>query len=580
MPTKNVQASKIRTYKFWLLALWLLIVAISFGINDYQINENALAEAHLTANVHYQKDVLYRKWSSIRGGVYAPIDSNTQPNPYLNYIQNRDVEINGKPFTLVNPAYMTRQVYELAKQSGIISSRLLSDRALNPQNQAKGWELSAINELNNKVDHKDTIVEIDGNQYLKVLRPFFTEKSCLKCHQHQGYKEGDLRGAILINVPMKDINERYAAQETKMILALSGIFLLGFILIYTGGSKIEKDFIKIATAEKSLTESEQKIQTYVKNAPNLILLIDEKGIIQFTNRTDDGSDPNSRIGKSVTEFITKEVGDSFLDALAHPDKIDFNKVLEYQDNRNNKNIWYENRIAPIKSAGKITGYVIIASDITERKLLDEKLKNSLSEKEVLLKEVHHRVKNNLQIITSLLNLQSALLKDDKMVEVFKDSQNRIKSMALIHELMYQSGNFSHIDTRHYFNHLVSYLYRSYCADGERIRIVYDIEEVSLGMDTMIPCGIIVAELVTNSLKYGFPDNRNGEVKISLHELASNKISLVVADNGIGVTDSQAFTSKKTLGLQLVETLTGQLDGELSHQNSKEGLSFQIVFRKG
>jgi PAS domain S-box-containing protein len=577
MFVRTDEIKKIKRYKYWLLLMWTIVVVFSAIIDYLQINENLVSEAHIAAKIHHGKDILYRRWSAIRGGVYVPIDEHTQPNPHLNYIPNRDVTINGKAYTLVNPAYMTRQVYELAQKDGEVSSRLISDNAINPINQANEWEHHALQVLKTMAEHHDTIFIKNGERYLSVVRPFFTEKSCLKCHAQQGYKEGDLRGGIIISMPLTEIERSYKSQEMRLLIILGVIYLIGFGLIQLGASKIEKDFITIIETKKSLTESEAKIETYLRNAPNIITVIDKNGVIQYLNRMDDRFDNKIIIGRNISEFVGEETKFVIADILDHPDETVYNKAIEYSVHIPEGIIWYENRIAPIKSEDENIGYIIISTDITERKLLSEKIENSLKEKEVLLKEVHHRVKNNMQIITSLLNLQSSHLSDQNMIDVFKESQSRIKSMALIHEIMYQSGNFSNIDTKHYIISLVSYLYRSYCLEGNRIKITTDIDEVNLNLDVMIPCGIIITELVTNALKYAFPGSREGEINILLHSIEKNNINLTVKDNGVGIVDKSVLLDKKKLGLQLVETLTRQLKGKLNNDEG-EGTSFTISFK--
>jgi PAS domain S-box-containing protein len=576
MLDRTDEIKKIKRYKYWILLLWTIVVVASFFIYDWQIKENLISESHLRAQVHYEKDLLYRRWSSLRGGAYVPVDEHTQPNPYLKYVSNRDVTINGKEYTLVNPAYMTRQVYELAKKDSMISSRLVSDNALNPINQADDWENYALQKVRENKEHYDTIFTNNGEKYISVLRPFFTEKSCLKCHEQQGYKVGDLRGGILISIPLNKIEERYDTQENRMILILSVIFFMGFGLIHFGAAKIEKDIIALLKTEKSLSESEAKIETYLSNAPNLVTVVDKNGVVKYLNKLEERAATGLDIDKNLSEFLGEEEKAIMVDILNNPDESIFNRAIEYSVHKAEKVIWYENRIAPIKTENEITGYIIISTDITERKLLSEKIVNSLKEKEVLLKEVHHRVKNNMQIITSLLNLQSSLLTDQRMIDVFKESQNRIKSMALIHEIMYQSGNFSNIDTNHYITSLVSYLHRSYCSDNGNVNVKSDIDKINLKLDIMIPCGIIITELVSNALKYAFPDNLNGEITISLHKSEENEITLMVNDNGIGLAEKPE--KNIGLGLQLVETLTRQLDGQLIINEVNRGASFTVSFK--
>jgi PAS domain S-box-containing protein len=213
-------------------------------------------------------------------------------------------------------------------------------------------------------------------------------------------------------------------------------------------------------------------------------------------------------------------------------------------------------------------------DITDRKQAEESMMGSLKEKEVLLKEIHHRVKNNLQIISSLLSLQSEKINNENPAQTFRESQDRIRSMALIHEKLYRSKDISRIDFAEYVRSLTAYLSRSYVT-RPGIEIAIDIRDVSLDIDTAIPCGLIINELVSNSLKYAFPGGRAGEVRIGLAR-CDNEYTLTVGDNGIGLSADLDFRNTASLGLQLVNTLVGQLDGTIELDPSG-GTMFRITF---
>ncbi len=201
----------------------------------------------------------------------------------------------------------------------------------------------------------------------------------------------------------------------------------------------------------------------------------------------------------------------------------------------------------------------------ERKQTEEGLKSSINEKDILLKETHHRVKNNMQVIHSLLNLQTHFTKNKEAVDVLKDSQSRVKSLGIIHEKLYKSSDRSRIDFNEYVQSLTTDLLTSYSAN-ERITPLIEIDDVKLTMDTAVLCGLIVNELISNSLKHAFPNNGHGEIQISL-KLIGNRYVLVVNDDGIGFPDELDFKNTESLGLQLVNNITGQLDGEIEIDNS-------------
>jgi len=182
---------------------------------------------------------------------------------------------------------------------------------------------------------------------------------------------------------------------------------------------------------------------------------------------------------------------------------------------------------------EIIGIIGVSKDITQRKKVELKIKESLEEKEVLLQEIHHRVKNNLQIISSLLNLQTHYVEGEETINVLKDSQNRVKTMAIVHEKLYQSPNLKDINFKEYIEDLISVLFYSYGIESKNIKTLINLEDLKIDIDTAIPCGLIINELVTNSLKYAFPDGK-GILKVELTSKSDN-IKLRVADNGVGLS---------------------------------------------
>ena len=216
------------------------------------------------------------------------------------------------------------------------------------------------------------------------------------------------------------------------------------------------------------------------------------------------------------------------------------------------------------------------NSLDERRKAEAHLEASLKEKEVLLKEIHHRVKNNLQVISSLLNLQSGQLPPDGSVSnALRDSQNRIRSMALIHERLYSSSNLAQVDFSEYVENLTIYLVHSYRIDINLIRLRVNIDAVYLNIETAVPCGLIINELTSNALKHAFPDRRTGEICIDLRQKPDSDIlTLIIVDDGIGLPEDTDRTN--TLGLQLVDTLVQQLDGTMTVTNN-QGTRFEITF---
>lgn len=220
----------------------------------------------------------------------------------------------------------------------------------------------------------------------------------------------------------------------------------------------------------------------------------------------------------------------------------------------------------------------IAHDITEKKISQQKIEQSLKEKEVLLKEVHHRVKNNMQVVSSILNLQSSYLSDPYALSVLKESQNRIKTMSYIHESLYQNKTFTSVNFSEYLYTLTNNIIQSYSINETKIKLILEIEKISLSLDNAIPTGLIVNELLSNAIKHAFPGERKGNITVTLKQ-ESNNINLSITDNGIGFSDHIDFHNSPSLGLQLVNSLIEQLNGTIKFSNKKDlGTNVFITFK--
>ncbi len=218
--------------------------------------------------------------------------------------------------------------------------------------------------------------------------------------------------------------------------------------------------------------------------------------------------------------------------------------------------------------------------IVEKRLAEKKIHQSLQEKEFLLKEIHHRVKNNLQVISSLLRLQSMHVEDQMALKLFQESQNRVQSMALVHEKLYRSDNFSEIDFADYVKSLTKSLYRAYQTNPNQITLNIDVEHTAIGIDIAVPCGLVINELVSNALKHAFPKEwaQKAEITIELHPKEDKMIELIVKDTGIGLPDDFNLETASSLGLHLIHILiVDQLKGSIILK-SKPGTTYQIQFK--
>jgi len=238
----------------------------------------------------------------------------------------------------------------------------------------------------------------------------------------------------------------------------------------------------------------------------------------------------------------------------------------------------EASISKVEVGGRLV-FTVILRDVTERKAYEARIEASLREKETLLKEIHHRVKNNLQVVSSLIGLQARTVTDTETRRMFLESQNRIQSMALLHESLYSSENLSRIDFPAYIRELAAYLFRSHGFITPRVRLFTDLDELILDLDTAVPCGLIANELISNSLKYAFSDEREGEIHVTLRVQTDQSVVFVFSDNGVGLPEEIDWTTTPTLGLRLVRTLARQLGAKLEIA-SKPGTIVQLTLAAG
>ena len=235
-------------------------------------------------------------------------------------------------------------------------------------------------------------------------------------------------------------------------------------------------------------------------------------------------------------------------------------------------------IYPLRDeSGAVRAALSVCIDITILKRAEAQIRASLLEKENLLREIHHRVKNNMQVVSALLILQSKKTKDLKILEMFRESEHRIKTMALIHEKLYQSRSFGTIDLAEYLTRLIQYLFRSYEERSSRVTLEMDVQDISLDIDTALPCSLIINELVSNSLKYAFPDGKGGKICIRVTKDDGSLFTLEIRDNGVGLPAGLDLERTETLGLRLVHGLAvNQLGGSIEMGKGK-GTSFIIRF---
>jgi PAS domain S-box-containing protein len=356
-----------------------------------------------------------------------------------------------------------------------------------------------------------------------------------------------------------------------------------------------ENITKRKEAEEELIKSKNRLFDIINFLPDPTFAINSNGEVIAWNRAIEditGFKAENILGKGNYEYALPFYGmrrPILIDLVTHPSKIIEKQYSTIVRGENgifgeinaplkgvNRSLW--GKAVPLyDDKGTINGAIEVIRDITESKKAEKEVIESLHEKELLIKEIHHRVKNNMQIVSSLLNLQTNYVDEEETVDVLKESQNRVRSMAMIHEELYQSGDLTHINFVNYVKNLVQKLLYAYNIDEAIINPILEVEDINLNMETAIPCGLIISELVSNSLKYAFPNGMTGEIYISL-KLKEEILELIIRDNGIGLPENLDFNQLDSLGLLLVQNLTEQIDGDLKI-NGKNGTEFIIIFKE-
>jgi PAS domain S-box-containing protein len=334
--------------------------------------------------------------------------------------------------------------------------------------------------------------------------------------------------------------------------------------------------VELHKAEEALLESENKYRTLFEKNKNPIIVFDENGNFQDSNEAALQFIEITReklLTKNLSDFI---LYDNDIETIENKDFWLKGDILEVKFNINRKCKILELTITPVYLKDKTVVFGV-GNDITERKKAENEILRSLKEKELLLREIHHRVKNNLQIISTLLTLQSSQSKKINIDDLYRESQNRIQSIALIHENLYHSEDLAHINFEAYVKGLMTDLFDSYGVDSRKIKLNLQIDEVTMGIETAIPCGLIINELVSNSLKHGFSGLKTGQINVILHKINDGEYSLIESDTGTPFPMDINLLSNDTLGLELIKNLVKQLDAELTFNQDKK--EFKIIFKE-
>lgn len=414
------------------------------------------------------------------------------------------------------------------------------------------------------IEELDLERDVIGRSVFDVF-PFLTERI------RNEYNQVVETGETLVTQESTKVGDREFITETRKIPVFEANTVTRIVTVV-------RDITEQKKADEALRESEARFRTAIESLPFDFFVIDSSGRYTMQNTTCKnhwgdiiGKRPDDLFVERETLALWQRNNSRAMAGELVTGEVSFDVKGEKQ--------YYYNIISPIYDVNRVQGILGVNIDITDRKHAEEKIRASLKEKEALLQEIHHRVKNNLQVISGLLLLQSRDIKDEHTVRMLAECQNRIKSMAKIHERLYQTGDLARINFSEYLPDFAEELMNSYGIDPKLISLDIHVDEIYLSVDTAVPCGLIINELLSNALKHAFPERKKGIVDIYLRGETEGDVTLIVKDNGIGLPEHLDFRQTSTLGLQLVITLTEQLDGTIDLERDG-GTMFTINFRPG
>ena len=462
------------------------------------------------------------------------------------------------------------------------------------ENEIIGSELDSIIPSHRGIDSKEPYYDDNNKDYETLLHlknglsvPILLSKSFIS-------KKSTVMGILYMGT---DISDRKAVENKKRAVTKQTINRQKVLL-----ELYKEDFPDLENTLRHLTETVSK--TLNIDRVSIWFFNEDKSILKCSNiyKLDHniheyGSNWDTQDYPYFIHALETSNNIAAEDASSNPDTMEFRDsyikpngiismlnvpiwiqkemvgVLCMEQTKNSKAWTFEEQ----DFAASISYILSLSLESSKKDKAQKQIIKSLEEKDVLLREIHHRVKNNMQIISSLLSLQSTNITNPEMKDIFNQSQNRVKSMAMIHEQLYHTDDLARIDFKSYVNELIKGLFQIYSSNQKQIEWVVNVEDVKLDIETAIPCGLIINELVSNSLKHAFINRTNGKICFDMMR-DSNIINFKVSDNGIGIPDNFQLENTSTLGLNLVKTLVNQLDGKLNidHDN---GISYDVIFKE-
>jgi PAS domain S-box-containing protein len=522
-------------------------------------------------------------------GFNAFYPSRIHGNSYIPPVRITQFSKFNQPVVLSVPVYRSDSI-DLNHNDSVIGFEFAVMDFTSPRKNRFRYKLAGFNDswIESNDSHQVTYTNLDAGDYVFLLQG---------ANNDGVWNQSGTSIQVKVNPPI------WATWWAYCIY-----FAIALILVYQG---LKANELRLRReAEKRYSDRLQLYIESLEEATDSVLIADANKNLMYSNNAIEmilGVSPAQAVGRSIMSLLFSDAADASMARVGLRQNGRWHG--EVQSRRGNEQVTTEITIAAVHDDNdNETAFVSIARDVTDRKkveaeleghrvnlqaLVDERttalkyeisenkavqreLANSLKEKELLLKEVHHRVKNNMQVISSLLNIQAETVADSAFTELLGESQQRIKSMSLIHENLYQSDNLLEIDFEDYINMLANSLHRFYSVPGVIVSLDIQVDNVALDIETAVPCGLIINELISNSLKHAFK-GREGKGQIYVHfRSVGCQYVLTIGDNGGGLPKDFSLDSTSSMGMEIVTILTQQIDGKLNFENN-EGAHFEIAF---
>jgi PAS domain S-box-containing protein len=604
--------SEIAKFKKWLwiaIVGWSLLVCASFAFNSWQSWQSMLNQGRSEGRMAFLKDLSYRVWNASHGGVYVPVTENTQPNPYLRVPQRDVTTTNGQKLTLMNPAFMTRQVFTMSAGRYGIRGHITSLNLLNPGNTPDPWEKKALQAFENNPAEITEFLLMDGEPFMRFMRPLVIEDSCLKCHHEQGYKLGDISGGISVSVPMSNLISKAKKDIWYLALAHGAFLIIGILGLILSNRKITQYFIASLESGKKTEVERERLNVTLRSIGDGVITTDTEGRIIFINIIAEkltGWNRQEASGKPLQEvfnIINEKTGFT----CENPVNKVFNsgKIIGLANHtaliaRDGTRRSIADSAAPIfDPEEKIIGVVLVFRDVTQEKKREEELLKirKLESVGVLAGGIAHDFNNILTAILGNINLADTYIeKGNEVHSLLKEAEKAsIRAKDLTQQLLTFSKGGNPVRETASIKQVITDS-ADFVLHGGNVRCRYALPEdlwlVDIDTGQMSQ---VIQNLVINA-RHAMPEG--GEIKISCENIADittetclslpgeKYIKITIADNGGGIPEKYLdkifdpyFSTKQEgsgLGLAVTHSIINKHDGHIFvRSKSGEGATFTI-----